>query len=300
MPTISGAVPRIPPAPAEGRRRARCPSAAIEAIIAEVVRARLLLGNGGVHAGLLRVGVQDGNGLPPLRRVDADEVVSSSRARGRATPLPISVSNRITRAGGFGARGVERGSITAGEVVAVHALHVPAERRPFCRPAARSPDSPSARAVGLLVVDVDQARSGCRAGDARRPSPLPRSSLRRARRRTCCCRRRPVLLRLSPRRHAHCRSPGPPPSEPPEISMPGGSSPCRTWAGGRPAAVGLQFAFGQHTGFDQRRVVRDGVKWPCEEGSGRGPPTRGRRAAQPQRMAVGHGCYVGIAERLPM
>ena len=80
-----------------------------------------------------------------------------SRCSRKGTPLPISVSNEDDARLGFlqRARRVEGGH-HGGQVVAVDALHVPAEGGPLV--GQRLEAQHLARgAVGLLVVDVDQA-----------------------------------------------------------------------------------------------------------------------------------------------
>ncbi len=114
-----------------------------------------------------------------------------SRVSRKGTPRPIRVSKRMTRGLCFLERaGRIEGGDDGRQVVAIHALHMPAEGGPLVGQRLEAHDLPGG-AVGLLVVDVDQADQVRPAGGGRRPSRPPRSILRPVRRRTSSCRRRP-------------------------------------------------------------------------------------------------------------
>ena len=93
MPTISGRVAgQLDQRMAERRGRVRCPSAAIEAIIAEVV-SRGLFGDGLIVRSLmLRPPASSAVDRElPLVRLDADEVVLLARLQERHAPAHLRV-----------------------------------------------------------------------------------------------------------------------------------------------------------------------------------------------------------------
>ena len=80
-----------------------------------------------------------------------------SRASRNGTPLPISVSQMMTR--GFGSAMVRAASKAAHQrldVVAVDALDVPAEGLRTSAASGSKSEHPERGAVGLLIVDVDK------------------------------------------------------------------------------------------------------------------------------------------------
>ncbi len=215
-----------PAPPARGRTApgfVRCPSAAIEAIIAEVVSRGFVLQRGAHRSRLLAASRR----RPALRAPAATRRQSTrmkwffSRASRKGTPLPIFVSKRMTRGRGCARlRASSNAASTAGRSLP--------STRCTCQPNAAHLSASGSKAstlrrrtVGLLVVDVDEGDQVVELEVAAPTSPLPRSSPRRVRRRTCSCRRRPGCPSASAR--APCRRAigRPWPSEPPEISMPG-------------------------------------------------------------------------------
>ena len=145
--------------------------------------------------------VEDRQRLLPFVRLDAQEVVALALPPGTARPCPCVVSQMMTR--GCGSRGV-RGRRRRPR---------PARRCRCRRPAARTSRTPSNfggqrlevraprvdGAVGLLVVDVDDADQVVELEVPGRHRGLPGRALVAARRpRTGCRRSCPSFLRFSP------------------------------------------------------------------------------------------------------
>ena len=191
----------------------RWPSAAIEAIIAEVVSALLRCCRSRCRTCLPAV-----MAVLPRRARPAPASHSSastrmkwvfSRASRNGTPLPILVSQMIMRGWRPGAaRAASKARDDAVEVVAVDALGEPAEGLELV--AKRLEAQHLGRgAIGLLVVDVDDGDQVVELQWCRPTCAPPRSSPRPARRPTAGCRRRLASPCASGRAPCRRRSPGP-------------------------------------------------------------------------------------------
>ena len=220
-----------------------------------------------------------------------------SRVSRKGTPLPISVSNRITRGLRFRerARPVE-GVEHRGQVVAVDALHVPAEGGPLVGQRLEA-EHLARRAVGLLVVDVDQADQVV--------EPVVRGAHRRLPGRALVelavghrvVDEGRVLLLLQPQRHADADRQALAERAAGDLHARRVGGHARHRQAAVVAAVGLELALGNDAGLDQRRVVRDRIVAVRQQEAVAAFPF-GFVGAVVHRMAVGHGQHVGPAERL--
>jgi len=152
-------------------------------------------------------------------------------------------------------------------------------------------------AVGLLVVDVDQANQVVQAMVRRGHRPFPGGALVQFAVRHRVVDEGGVLLLLQAERHAHADHQALPQRAAGNLHA--------GRVGGHPghgqaavvAAVGLEFAFRHDACLDQGCIEGDGVVAVGEQEAVTALPL-GFVGTQAQRMAVGHRQHVGVAERL--
>ncbi len=232
----------------------------------------------------------------PLGRIDADEVVLLACFEKRHALAHQRVEQDHARLGIFERTCSIEGLQHSSDVIAIDALHMPAERGPLVGQRLEA-EHLAGRAVSLLVVDIDQADQVGEAVVRRAHRRFPRRALiELAVAHRVIDERRVVFVAQGKRDADSYRQP--------LAERAAGDFHARRVAdharhrqAAVVAAVSVELTLGEDAGLDQRCVVRDRVVAVRKQEAVATFPFR-LVGLQLQRMAIGDGQHVGPAERL--